>query len=297
MLTKHVTSSLEAYLDNQLPAAERRSVEVHLANCPACTKRLYAIRRLVDELRPTMLAALGQPAPPSALRQRIRQTLKTRAESPRPFFDWAVPGRVLNTVGTLAVMALLAFGVWAVIQGQIPGAEILLEESSLSPGNDGAGEQTTAATPTVAPLLSVTSQPPSTNSSIGDTLPKPIKVPGAGSTDGNDLEAPSIPAVPGTEGRAPETSPQKPDQPDKLELPGGTIAFAYFNQASNRQVYETHLISANGRNHRLFPLDGVSEPALNPRTSEYQLAFRAYSEPTSPRSLLSGDLEAKKSFE
>jgi TolB protein len=81
-----------------------------------------------------------------------------------------------------------------------------------------------------------------------------------------------------------------------LELPTGTIAFAYFNQASDRQVYETHLIQADGSNHRLFPLDGVSEPALRSTSGEYQLAYRAYSEPTSPRSLLSGDLEGKTSL-
>jgi anti-sigma factor RsiW len=36
MLTNHITSSLDAYLDNRLTAEERHSIEVDLAICPAC---------------------------------------------------------------------------------------------------------------------------------------------------------------------------------------------------------------------------------------------------------------------
>jgi hypothetical protein len=73
------------------------------------------------------------------------------------------------------------------------------------------------------------------------------------------------------------------------ELPNGKIAFSIFNAAPDRQFYETHLIQPNGRNHLIFPLGGVSEPALS--ADGKQMAFRAWSEPTSPRSLLSSDLE------
>lgn len=291
MRTNHVTSLLEAYLDSRLSVEERRSVDAHLAVCPACRERLQIARRLVGELKPTILAALGQPALPPVLRQHVRRAVNT----PSPWsFNWAVPGRVLNTVGTLAVIALLAFGVWTVIRGQLLEADNSSEIASSSPSSDGTAEQIVAATPTFTPLFNTTPMPTLTKSSVSDTL-KSTSTPVAADTSESGLEAQNIPLS------QPESEPVTPPQPAPApthtpEPPTGTIAFAYFNQASGRQVYETHLISADGTNHRLFPLDGVSEPALRFAKGEYQLAYRAYSEPTSPRSLLSGDLEGKTSF-
>jgi anti-sigma factor RsiW len=106
MRTEHIILYLEAYLDNQLPVGERRSVEAHLAVCPACTRHLQTARRLTEELKPTLTAALGQPSLPPALRQRVRTTLYTPQTAPQPFWSWAVPGRVFNAVGTLAMVAL-----------------------------------------------------------------------------------------------------------------------------------------------------------------------------------------------
>jgi Tol biopolymer transport system component len=80
---------------------------------------------------------------------------------------------------------------------------------------------------------------------------------------------------------------------NSLKLPGGTIAFSLFDPG--RKIYEIHLINPDGSNHRLFSLDGVSEPALH-RTEEgtHLLAYRAWSQPTSPRSLLSSNLEGEQ---
>ncbi|GIK38230.1 MAG: hypothetical protein BroJett011_20630 [Chloroflexota bacterium] len=292
MPTNHVTFLLEAYLDNRLSPAERRSVEAHLALCQPCREQLHIARRLVDELKPTMLAALGQPTLPPALRQRVRRA----ANTPQPWsFNWTFPGRVLNTIGTATVIALLAFGVWTVIRGQLLGADIPSEIVSLSPGSDGTAEQVVAATPTPTPLSSTTPAPTLTKSSVGDTLEKVTSTPRTAETAESGLEAQKMPLS------QPESMPISPVQPAPApthtpEPPTGTIAFAYFNQAPGRQVYETHLINADGTNHRLFPLDGVSEPALRFADGEYQLAYRAYSEPTSPRSLLSGDVEGKVSY-
>jgi hypothetical protein len=297
MLTKHVTASLEAYLDNHLAAAERHSVEAHLAICPACKERLYAARRLADELRPTLIAALGQPNPSPALRQRVRRAVISPADTPRPRFDWAVPGRALNAVGTLALIGLLAFGVWTVIQGQLPGGDVLPDIVSLSPGNDSSSEPPVAAIPSPTSLPTFTPAPTlEAQVSISDTLPpKPPLLPITNGTGESTIEAPPMPML--NQNKEPEPLPQvELAHPQPVEPPAGTIAFAYFNQAPDRQVYETHFINTDGSNHRLFGLDGVSEPALRAVEGEApQLAYRAYSEPTSPRSLLSGDLDGKAS--
>ncbi|MCL4303043.1 MAG: PD40 domain-containing protein [Anaerolineae bacterium] len=292
MPTDHVTSLLEAYLDDRLSSEERRSVEAHLAFCQSCREQLHIARRLVDELKPTMLAALGQPALPPALRQRVRRAVNT----PQPWsFNWTFPGRVLNTLGTAAVISLLAFGVWTVIRGQLLGADIPSEIVSLSPSSDSTVEQIVATTPTPTPLSRTTPAPTLTKSSVSDTL-KSISTPVIPANSESGLEMQSIPLS------QPENEPITPPQPTPPapthtpEPPAGTIAFAYFNQAPGRQVYETHLINADGTNPRLFPLDGVSEPALRFADGEYQLAYRAYHKPTSPRSLLSGDVEGKVSY-
>jgi len=292
MLTKHVTPYLEVYLDNQLPAEERRLVEAHLAICPTCTSRLHTARRLADELKPTLTAALGQPVSPLALRQRVRYALNAAQDTPRSFFSWAIPGRVFNAVGTLAVIALLAFGVWAVIQGQLPGAGVLPEIDPLRPSNDGGGEQTAAVTNTPTPSSSPTPILTLRRSTLGDTLPKLTPAPAADGNSENSFPLTTPPV--NEENVSQEPSQNGVDQTDALKPPLGTIAFAFFNQAPNRQVYEIHLISTNGSNHRLFPLDGVSEPALRSTMGDYQLAYRAYGEPTSPRSLLSSKLDGEK---
>jgi hypothetical protein len=291
MPTKHVISALEAYLDNRLSLEERRAVEAHLVICPACKERLYTARRLTGELGPTLMAALGQPAPPPALRQRVRHAFEGMSDTPRPFFNWS--GQVLNAAGTLAVIALLAFGVWTVIQGQLPGADVLPEIVPLSSSNDGGGEKVAISTPTLPPT--VTPAPTPIKASAGDTLPTLPLTPPDSHGNENNFESPSGP-VSNQENVAPAPLPPESSQADLLEPPTGTNAFAYYNDPLGREVYETHLISADGSNHRLFPLDGVSEPALRPVTGGYQLAYRAYSEPTSPRSLLSGDMEGKTSF-
>ncbi|HXV97099.1 MAG TPA: zf-HC2 domain-containing protein [Anaerolineae bacterium] len=290
MRTEHVILYIEAYLDNQLPVGERRSVEAHLAVCPACTQHLQAARRLAEELKPTLTAALGHPSLPPALRQRVRATLYSPQSAPQPFWSWAAPGRVFNAVGTLVMVALLAVGVWAVIQGQLPGAEVLPEIGPLSPGNQSSEQATTIAnTPT--PLSSITPKSTTPRSILGDTLSPPTSAPAVEMNGENNLEQPVTAPLTSEAEASQELAPSEPDQTDALELPAGTIAFAFFNKAPGREVYEIHLISPDGSNHRLFPLDGVSEPALRPG---HQLAYRAYSEPTSPRSLLSSNLEGEK---
>jgi len=110
---------------------------------------------------------------------------------------------------------------------------------------------------------------------LADSIAKKPALPAVGKEIEEELLQEAIKEIP-------STRIEEPEPPD------GIIAFSFFNDAPDRQFYETHLIDPDGSNHRLFPLDGVSEPALN--ADGQFVAYRAWSEPTSPRSLLSSNL-------
>ncbi|MFN8459171.1 MAG: zf-HC2 domain-containing protein [Anaerolineae bacterium] len=292
MFTKHVTASLEAYLDQQLSAAERQQVEAHISTCPACAYQLEVARRLALELKPTLNAAFGRPLPPHALRQRVRQAI-TETPERSSFFQWVAPGRVLNAVGTAAVIAMFAFGAWTVIQGQLPGAGVITQINPLE------SAQNQESSETFTPLSDAptsTPAPTAANVTLGDELPSPTPaVTQAAQATATPLSAAT--SKPAAQKTSVALSPQaKPSPVPPVSLPGGTIAFSFFNAASNREAYEIHLIEPDGSNHQIFPLDGVSEPALNVLTSTYQIAFRAWGEQTTPRSLLSSTLAGEPRY-
>jgi dipeptidyl aminopeptidase/acylaminoacyl peptidase len=75
------------------------------------------------------------------------------------------------------------------------------------------------------------------------------------------------------------------------ELPGGHIAFSFWNRASDRCTYEINIIDVAAclkgpgecqANRRIFPLNNVSEPALSP--SGDRIEFRGWGDPPSPDS-------------
>ena len=292
MPTKHVTQQIEAYLDNQFSPKERQRIEDHLAICPICLHYLLDAKQLVDQLGPVMRKVLGEPAPPPALRYRVRHALETTPTSHPPHFSWTVPGRVLNTAGTLIIISLLAFGAFAAIQGQLPQNDVSTIDS-LQPGQ-GGGEEVAAATNTAPPTPEITPATPQTLkiSSLGDTLPRVRPTPTQPAGDSSivaNFASPTPFPIPKESSATEETEPPMPS----ISEPDGTIAFSFFNMAPERQIYEIHLIEANGANHRLFPLDGVSEPALRLTVDGHQLAYRAWGEPTSPRGLLSSGLSGE----
>lgn len=288
MPTKHVIDQIEAYVDQTLPQAERQLVEAHLAICPACTAYLAEARRLASELGPTMLATLGRPLPPPALRYQVRDQLDFSAAPRWISIPWTFSSRLLNTAGTLAVIALLALGAVAVIQTQLPGSNPVPQSNTLHAnfgGDEVVATVTLLASTTEIALLTPTPGP-KPSASAGDRLPR--LTPAA-----DTATSIAVPALTNQEAVLPMLSPASSDP---VEAPGfaepqGTIAFSFFNPALHRQVYEIHLIEADGSNHRLFPLDGVSEPALRYLDDGLEIAFRAWSEPTTPRSLLTSNLQ------
>jgi dipeptidyl aminopeptidase/acylaminoacyl peptidase len=128
------------------------------------------------------------------------------------------------------------------------------------------------------------------SASLGDFLPTPTSPPASSAREeipalvGGEPERDNLPRL--------ESEDDRPiRQNEAPSPPGDLIAFSFFNPAPHRQVYETHLINPDGTDHRLFPLDGVSEPALRRTAEGHLMTYRAWSEPTSPRSLLSSNLD------
>jgi len=292
---KHVTQHLEAYFDNRLTLETRRQVEAHLAECRFCAQHFFDIQRVQSELGPVLKKTLGQPVPPPALRRQVREALEASNRPHRFSFFWTTSGRLLNAAGTLAIMALLALGVYTILQDQLLGVKTLPQRQSLRSATAGGNLAEVRGVPSanLTPLPGTTATPTLGLTSLGDTLPRPT--PTLASLAKNKVSTPFPPAGKNNwleEGERPwmQVGPSPATlQVAEPEPPAGTIAFSVFNPAPDREFYEIHLIDPGGIDHRLFALEGVSEPALSP--DGQQIAYRAWSEPTSPRSLLSSNLE------
>ena len=291
MSTDHIDKLIDAYHNNQLSANARRNVELHIKNCPYCARLLFDTQRLNKQLGPTLRAALGRPSLPLRLRPKVRTALQSQQRLRRFSLNWTFPGQLFNAIGTVAVMALLAFGAFAVIQGQIPGLTPLVEFVPAQPGASSQSEPTAiplfSSTPTNQ-LMAQTQPQRSNHNSLGDTLilpaPSTLKEKETGASNPFNDNPPAF------NQETPETA-RDVQNIGEPTLPRGTLAFGLYSPQV--QMYEVHLINPDGSNHRWFPLGGVSEPALHP-VIKNKLAFRAWSEPTSPRSLFSSDMSGKR---
>lgn len=94
----HVFNLISDYVLGLLPAAERRQVEQHAANCPACRQQLVAEREISRRVRHT-LAAL--PAPSSA---RLTRRMPAPPSARAPLFFQAGWYKAWVTVGLLLVI-------------------------------------------------------------------------------------------------------------------------------------------------------------------------------------------------
>jgi hypothetical protein len=126
---------LQAYVDNELPPAERARVQVHLTVCPACTTRAGELRTTTAQVADLLAAYTGTPDAHIALAAamqganiapatvaRVVSTmpasppapLVTRAAVPRPRWGLAMAG--LGLAGVL----LLAFWLSGMFQAASP---------------------------------------------------------------------------------------------------------------------------------------------------------------------------------
>lgn len=297
MPTKHITQQIEAYLDHDLPIAESRRIEEHLAHCPTCAHRLFEARRLSNELGRVMQKKLGHPSPPPALRHQLRQQLKNNSAPRRFRFPWTASGRFLNAIGTFTVMAVLLLAAYAVIRGQLPNATT---QERVSSGQEDQPDNVALIEPT---LIAEADTKPSTEppiTSLGDSLTMPVRT---GDKKEAILPQPQVSSsAENTTNPAQKTSNVESSVPAENEFRGptsgpplskGVIAFSFFN--SGAQFYEIHLVNPDGSNRRRFPVDGISEPALRRADNgDHQIAYRTWGEPTTPRALISNDLVNNK---
>lgn len=295
MPTKHVIDQIEGYLDQRLSDEARRRVEEHIENCPSCARYYSEARYLATQLEPTLRAALGEPTPPAGLHYRVREAVEEASDHPPLFsFPWHISGRLLNAAGTMVVIILLAFGAFLVVRTQLPPESTITADRESLPLANGGNENSEISPPST-PLSQIQNRQsistPRATASLRETLPE-LPFPNEEATN-QDQAGPVTPPPITPSGQPKDSEIDLTLTEDGAGVPGGTIAFSFFNPAPDRQVYEIHLVDPAGTNHRLFPLDGVSEPALRHTEKGYSLAYRAWAEPTAPRSLLTSDLDGQ----
>jgi anti-sigma factor (TIGR02949 family) len=115
MTSPHVEAQLDAYLDGELTAMDRREIEAHLAECAECERfrdARLALRAAIREQLPAWRA-------PDTLRARVNQVLRSEAglRAPRRGVVW----RALAVAASLAVVAL---GSWRLALHRAAGQQL-----------------------------------------------------------------------------------------------------------------------------------------------------------------------------
>lgn len=285
---EHIDKFIESYLDNNLPNAQLKQIETHLATCDVCAQKVADTRYLHQQLTVVFNEALGNPL----LRVEVKRQLKSKlADAPsRRTLPWGIPFKLVNAVGTVTVVAILAVGAYTVIQGQIPGIvpEIPVQTQFTGAPASGGGSTPTAVVPTpmaqVAPAKTAT--PARAGASVGDTVITPKSANAAAdnqrqlvpATSASQIETMDV-AHPATAGSLAASGPTEPT---------GTIAFPLYNG----EMYHVYFIDPDGSNLIQFPMVGVSEPALHPTTNDYTLSVRSWNDPEGPRTLVTANTDA-----
>ena len=289
MHTEHIDNQIEAYIDDYLSAGERQQIESHLANCPPCAQKVADARYLHQQLAVVFQEALGQPALSPDMRRQLMDRIAD--QQTRRFFPlrWHMPVKIVNAVGTVSVVALLAFGAYTVIQGQNPDispTSATQPQQTLSLGTGGSEPPFAAPTATLVAQINETSSVTTTRSgvSVGDlvSVPKPVLP-----VVRDPLPPTPVPKVQPPEKTGPAPVSKTNGLPER-ELPGGTIAYPLFNG----EMYQVYLIQPDGTGQKQLPLAGVSEPALHPTENDYAISVRSWNDPDGPRNLVTSGLEA-----
>lgn len=123
---------VSAYIDDELPAEERRAFALHLETCPACASLATELRQIGRSL-----AASGREPMPPELPSRVRLALAQAAERPEEpaapatrLRRWPVPVMLRQAAAILVACLVSSLATWWFVTGA--SQERLLEQDLLS---------------------------------------------------------------------------------------------------------------------------------------------------------------------
>jgi hypothetical protein len=148
--TEHVRDQLSAYIDYELPDAERVQVREHLRRCPECENELATLKAMKQLLIETAL----RPVPRSfALTpEMVGRTARGPVVAP-PRRGWSLAGRLrLATAGVAMLLAVMVTGDALFLSYGSPTASIAMpSDQALAPAPDTYITGSTASGAAAAP--------------------------------------------------------------------------------------------------------------------------------------------------
>lgn len=100
-------SLLEAYVDDEIEAEDRRRLESHLAACAGCSAQLELARRICSELR-----ELEPRSCPQQVTAAVVAHVEAHPSWSRRLASWLAPPRRWQPALALLLVAALGLGVW-----------------------------------------------------------------------------------------------------------------------------------------------------------------------------------------
>jgi mycothiol system anti-sigma-R factor len=111
MRCDEIRPRLDAYLDGELPEAERTPLRGHLQDCPDCGPEAAALERLRDDIRRSAPVHRA----PEALRSQIRFALRREAAASRPSASLRAPGWLAYAASILLAVAVGSGGTFMLV--------------------------------------------------------------------------------------------------------------------------------------------------------------------------------------
>ena len=106
-----VRPRLDAYLDGELPEAERAPLRDHLQDCPDCGPEAAALERLRDDIRRSAPVYRA----PEALRSQIRFAIRREAAASTPAASLRAPGWLAYAASILLAVAVGSGGTFMLL--------------------------------------------------------------------------------------------------------------------------------------------------------------------------------------